>query len=96
MSFLVDIWAGSQLTTTSINPVRPGSTKVNLSFELEDSNENLVEIRVMNERSAIYGRLALGQVTVTLLQNISPKVIEILTTELGLPRDGSPGIPETA
>jgi hypothetical protein len=94
MSFLVDVWAGSQLSMASINPSGPGLTKVNLSFALEESNDNLVEIRVLNERAAIYGRLALGQATVTLQPNVSPKVIETLTTELGLSPDGSTRTPK--
>jgi hypothetical protein len=84
MSFQVDVWAGSQLSMARINPSGPGLAQVRLSFSLEESNDNLVEIRVMNERSAIYGRLALGQATVTLQQNASPAVIDTLTRELGL------------
>jgi len=89
MSFSVEVWGGSQLSVASINPSGPGLTTVNLSFVIEESNVNLIEIRVMNERSAIYGRLALGQATVTLRQNVSLKVIETLTTELGLSPNGS-------
>ena len=88
MSFQVDVWAGSQLSMASINPSGPGLARVRLSFALEESNDNLVEIRVMNERAAIYGRLGLGQATVTLLQSVSPTVIDTLTTELGLSPDG--------
>jgi len=91
MSFQVDVWAGSQLSMASINPSAPGLARVKLSFALEESNDNLVELRVMNERAAIYGRLGLGQATVTLLQSVSPTVIDTLTTELGLSPDG--GIP---
>jgi hypothetical protein len=96
MSFSVDIWAGSRLSVASMNPSGPGLTTVNLSFVIEESNDNLIEIRVMNERSAIYGQLALGQATLSLRQNVSPKVIETLTTELGLSPHAPPAIPEAA
>jgi hypothetical protein len=89
MSFMVEVWAGSKLSTVSIHPSGPGLAQINISFALEESNDNLVEIRVMNERAAIYGRVALGQATVTLLQNVSPAVVDALTTELGLSPDGS-------
>src|SRR6266702_1887543 len=89
MSFQVDVWAGSQLSIARINPSGPGRAQVNLSFLVEESNDNLVEIRVMNERAAIYGQLALGQATVTLQQNVSSTVIDTLTRELGLSPDGS-------
>src|SRR6266478_6449574 len=89
MSFQVDVWAGSQLSIARINPSGPGRAQVNLSFLVEESNDNLVEIRVMNERATIYGRLALGQATVTLQQNVSSTVIDTLTRELGLSPNGS-------
>jgi hypothetical protein len=89
MSFMVEVWAGSKLSTVSVHPSGPGLAQINISFALEESNDNLVEIRVMNERAAIYGRVALGQATVTLLQNVSPAVVDALTTELGLSPDGS-------
>jgi len=54
---------------------------------LEELNDNFVEIRVMNERAAIYGQLILGQVTMTLLQNVSPAIVDRLTAELGLPSE---------
>ena len=88
MSFQVDVWAGSQLSMTSINPSGPGIARVSLGFALEESNDNLVEIRVMNERAAIYGRVGLGQATVTLLQSVPPTMIDTLTTELGIAPDG--------
>ena len=44
-----------------ITPSGPGLARVNVNFVLEESNDSLVEIRVMNERAAIYGQLILGQ-----------------------------------
>jgi hypothetical protein len=89
MSFLIEVWAGSKLSAVGVHPSGPGLAQINISFALEESNDNLVEIRVMNERAAIYGRMALGQATLTLLQNVSPAVVDALTTELGLSPDGS-------
>ena len=88
MGFRIEVWAGSQLGMAQITPSGPGLARVNVNFVLEESNDSLVEIRVMNERAAIYGQLILGQVTMTLLPNVSPAVVDRLTAELGFPRSG--------
>ena len=87
MGFRIEVWAGSQLGMAQITPSGPGLARVNVNFVLEESNDSLVEIRVMNERAAIYGQLILGQVTMTLLPNVSPAVVDRLTAELGLPSE---------
>ena len=92
--FRVEVWAGSQLNTASINPPRAGVFPVNISFVVEETNDNLAEIRVLNERAAIYGRLVLGHATLTLRQNVSGAVLDTLRTELGLAPVGSGSSPQ--
>jgi hypothetical protein len=43
-----------------------------------------VEIRLVNERAALSGRLVLGQATLSLARNFASSVCDILTAELGL------------
>ena len=82
--FRVEVWAGSQLNTASINPPHAGVFPVNVGFVVEEANDNLAEIRVLNERAAIYGRLVLGHATLTLRHDVSDAVLDTLRTELGL------------
>jgi hypothetical protein len=84
MTYRVEVWAGAQLNSTSIHPDRPGVVTANINFEIEESNDSLVEIRVLNERSAIYGRLALANATLTLRRSVASSIADSLRTELGL------------
>jgi hypothetical protein len=87
--FRVEAWAGSLLASASIQPPRAGIFPADLSFVLEEANEGLVEIRVVNERAAIFGRLALGHATLTPRQGVPPSMTESLRLELGLAADGT-------
>jgi hypothetical protein len=84
MTYRVEVWAGAQLNSTSIHPDRPGVVTANVNFEIEEANDSLVEIRVLNERSAIYGRLALANATLTLRRSVASSIADHLRTELGL------------
>jgi hypothetical protein len=84
MNFIVDVFAGSQLGTASINPLKGGIFQVTLNFVVEPSNDKLLEIRVMNERAAFDGRLALAQARLS-SQTIHGSVLDDnVTRELGL------------
>jgi len=87
MNFLVDVLtAGSQLSVTSIRPLKSGVFSANLRFLIGEGNDHPVEFRVVNERAAIDGRVMLGHVTLTLQHDSSSEAVEPLTTELGLSR----------
>jgi hypothetical protein len=84
INFVVDILvAGRQLCATGIQPAHEGVHSVNLSFAIDEGNAHPLEFRVMNERPAFDGRVALGQITLT-LQQVSPHLDEPLRQELGL------------
>jgi hypothetical protein len=87
--FRVEVWAGSLLGSASIQPTRAGIFPADISFVLEENNEGLVEIRVVNERAAIFGRLALGHATLMPRQGVPPSMTESLRLELGLAADGT-------
>src|SRR5439155_4197381 len=83
-NFVVDVFGGSQLTFASIRPPTMGVFPVTLNFEVGETNDSLLEIRVMNERAAFDGRLELMQATLSSQQKIPSAVLEDWTRELGL------------
>jgi hypothetical protein len=67
INFVVDIMvAGKQVCATSIKPANEGLYSVNLSFVVDEGNAHPLEFRVVNERPAFDGRVALGHITLTL------------------------------
>jgi hypothetical protein len=84
VNFLIDLLvAGSQICATSIQPTRQGVYSVNLSFVIGEGNANPLEFRVINEKPAFDGRVALGRITLTLQQD-APHLGDTLQEELGL------------
>jgi hypothetical protein len=84
VNFIVDLLvAGRQLCATSIQPAREGIYSINLSFVIDEGNAHLLEFRVVNEKPAFDGRIALGRITLT-LQHHTPHLGEPLREELGL------------
>jgi hypothetical protein len=65
MSFTVEVFAGRPLCITQLRPAVAQVLEANLHFTIENTVEQQVEIRVISERPAFDGRLALGQVTLT-------------------------------
>jgi len=65
MSFTVEVYAGRQLSGTQLRPVAAQVLEANLNFTIENTVEQRFEIRVLSERPAFDGRLALGHVTLT-------------------------------
>jgi hypothetical protein len=65
MSFMVEVFAGRQLSHTRIEPPAEQIIEANLHFVIDNSVDQPVQIRVVNERAAFDGRLALGYVTMT-------------------------------
>jgi hypothetical protein len=85
MSFRIEVWAGSLLLAMSqIQPVAAGLQRININFAMAEQNDNLVEIRVANERAAAGGRLVLGHATLRLVTDLSSAVFDSLSAELGL------------
>jgi hypothetical protein len=61
----VEVYAGRQLSGTQLRPVAAQVLEANLNFTIENTAEQRFEIRVLSERPAFDGRLALGHVTLT-------------------------------
>jgi len=84
MSYRIEVWAGSLLATTQMQPAAAGLRRININFTLDESNDHLVEVRVVNERVAAAGRLVLGHATMQLVTDLSSAVVDSLNAELGL------------
>lgn len=84
VNFLVDLLVGGkQLSATNIQPNREGIYSINLSFIIDEGNSHPLEFRVINEKPAFDGKVALGQITLTLHQDL-PHMGTALRQELGL------------
>jgi len=70
LDFVVDANAGSQLAFVNIRPRKDGILPVIFSFEIGEANDSPLEIRVLNERPAFDGKLALVQVRLDAQQQI--------------------------
>jgi hypothetical protein len=65
MSYIIEVFAGVQLTHTRIEPGDERIFEANLHFSLDSAVDQPVQIRIHNQRPAFDGRLALGYVTMT-------------------------------
>lgn len=63
MSFLVDVCAGRQLSYARLESAGAQVTEVRIDFVVDNTLDQRIEVRVLSERAAFDGRLALGQVT---------------------------------
>ena len=85
VTFVVDVLsAGSQLCVTSFRPPREGVYSINLGFVINERSDHPVEFRVVNERAAFDGKVALSHVRLSRQQNLSVSTIDIVKCELGL------------
>jgi hypothetical protein len=84
MSFMLEIFAGSQLSRTTLQPAGGGVFEAQLGFVIDEANENPLEVRIFNERAAFDGRLGLGNVTLVSLPNAARETYEDFTATLGL------------
>jgi hypothetical protein len=85
VTFVVDVLsAGSQLCVTSLRPPREGVYSVNLGFVINEQSDHPVEFRVVNERAAFDGKVALSHVRLSRQQSLSESTIDVVKTELGL------------
>ena len=82
MSFMVEIFAGHQLCTTRVEPPGEQITEVNLNFVIDHSVDQPVQVRIVNERPAFDGRLALGQITLAPRAAISSETRDRLAAVL--------------
>lgn len=62
MSFMIEITAGTQLAYTRVQPAGEQIIETSLPFTIPPSSSQPVEIRVISERAAFDGRIALGYV----------------------------------
>lgn len=60
VGFVVEVYAGAQLATARVQPTGEQVIESTLQFTIEDSVDQPVEIRIVSERAAFDGRLALG------------------------------------
>jgi hypothetical protein len=83
LSYLVEVCAGTETVlaaaTLQPGPQRVVETSLNFSLAMPD----MVEIRILNERAAFDGRLALGHVTLTPAGTIRPATRSYLETVVG-------------
>ncbi len=82
MSFMVEVFAGRQLASTRVEPSAEQIIEANLHFVIDNSVDQPVQVRIVNERAAFDGRLALGRVTVAPQAAISPETRDRLTAAL--------------
>jgi len=63
VGFVIEVYAGAQLATARAQPIGEQVIESTLQFTIEDSVDQPVEIRIISERAAFDGRLALGYVS---------------------------------
>jgi hypothetical protein len=88
INFAVDIlMGGSPVAATNIRPAHEGVFSVKLSFVVEEGNDHEVEFRVVNERAAFDGKIAIGHAVLTRQTEVageSNAAVDLLKAELGL------------
>jgi hypothetical protein len=82
MTYIIEVFAGTQLTHVRIEPSDERIFEANLHFSLDAAVDQPVQIRIHNERPAFDGRLALGYVTMTPQANVRGDTRAYLTTVL--------------
>jgi hypothetical protein len=65
MTYIVEVFAGSQLTHARVEPGNERIFEANLHFSIDAAIDHPIQIRIHNERPAFDGRLAVGYVTMT-------------------------------
>lgn len=65
MTYIIEVFAGIQLTHVRIEPGDERIFEANLHFSVDAAVDHPVQIRIHNERPAFDGRLAVGYVTMT-------------------------------
>lgn len=65
MTYIVEVFAGSQLTHVRVEPGNERIFEANLHFSVDSAVDHPVQIRIHNERPAFDGRLAVGYATMT-------------------------------
>jgi hypothetical protein len=82
MSFMVEVFAGRQLSHTHVEPLAEQIIEANLHFVIDNSVDQPVQIRIVNKRAAFDGRLALGYVTMAPQAAIRPATRDSLAAVL--------------
>jgi hypothetical protein len=83
MGFSIEVFAGRSLATTRIDVVGAQVHEARLPFTIDDTLDQPVQIRIMNERAAFDGRLALGHVVLRPEPSVGQKERERLEHSLG-------------
>ena len=79
MSFLVEVYAGRQLNCNRVTSVGAQVLAVAVPFVVDTVLDRSIEIRIVSERAAFDGRLALGQVTLTPQKTVSSDIRDYLS-----------------
>jgi hypothetical protein len=82
LSFSVEVFAGTQLAQARITVAGEQIIETQLSFTIENSVDQPVQVRIWSERSAFDGRLALGYVAINRQATIPEETRERLTNVL--------------
>jgi hypothetical protein len=82
MSFMIEVFAGRQLSHTRIEPAAEQVMETSLSFVIDQAIDQPVQIRIVNERAAFDGRLALGYVTIGPQPEMRPEARDRLAAAL--------------
>jgi len=79
MTFVIEADSGTILAHTRVTPSAEQIIEANLHFTIDESAGSAVEIRILTERAAFEGRLALGYVELVSLATVPGETQEYLT-----------------
>jgi hypothetical protein len=82
MTYIVEVFAGTQLTHARVEPGNERIFEANLHFSIDAAVDHPVQFRIHNERPAFDGRLAVGYVTITPQANVRGDARAYLATVL--------------
>ncbi|HEX5454729.1 MAG TPA: hypothetical protein VFX06_13140, partial [Stellaceae bacterium] len=82
MGFIVEVYTGSQLAATQLQPSGAQAIEASLHFAIEKTLDRQVEVRILSDRAAFDGRLAIGNVVLTPHPEIQDETQEYLTQVL--------------
>jgi hypothetical protein len=87
MTFVIEAFLGSPIGQTRLQPKRAGILQADINFTIDrqsPSCDQPFQIRLLNERAAFDGRLAIGDVTLTRQTKVKPEVERELSDVLHL------------
>jgi hypothetical protein len=84
MSFFIEVVTGTQLAHARVTVAGEEVVETRLNFTIGNENDQPVQIRVLNERAAFDGRLAMGHVAIVPQASISDEIRQRLANLLRL------------